>query len=368
MRAVRLFLFQTVVILSVTLIFFGVADFALGAFRNGTSVGIWHPYYHHALRPMYVADNRWGDLHTAYATNSLGFRDVTARAVPLQSGQKRLLLLGDSFTEGVGVPYAQSFAGRLGADLASRNIEVLNAGVSSYSPKLYFLKLQYLLDHEHLQIDSLMVFIDISDIQDEVEYARFSPGFHTPLIRKIDIFLRRWSYIYHRHYTFFHHVGHDVLTWVRAGWRRESREQAAATVQTQNDFYANFYENRGRWQHDEKIFEAWGRQGLQSAEDYMRRLAALCRERKIPLAIAVYPWPLDIQKGSLRNRQVTAWERFSAQEKIPFLNLFPEFVRPGQSEQVLREQYIERDVHWNARGHETVAQAIKRSRVLDKLF
>ena len=73
-------------------------------------------------------------------TNSLGFRDRTVREIPLASKQKRILLIGDSFIEGMGVPYENSVAGILGESLKADATEVLNAAAVSYSPKLYFLK------------------------------------------------------------------------------------------------------------------------------------------------------------------------------------------------------------------------------------
>jgi hypothetical protein len=41
-------------------------------------------------------------------TDSLGFKDASRRAVP---DRRRILFIGDSFTEGVGLPYEQTFVG-----------------------------------------------------------------------------------------------------------------------------------------------------------------------------------------------------------------------------------------------------------------
>ena len=57
-----------------------------------------------------------------------------------------MLLLGDSFTEGLGLPFEESFAGRLAARLAERDVEVLNAGVVSYSPSIHHRKTQHLIE------------------------------------------------------------------------------------------------------------------------------------------------------------------------------------------------------------------------------
>ena len=84
--------------------------------------------------------------------------------------------MGDSFVEGLGLDYDETFVGLVDSMLreGERAIETLNAGVVSYSPKLYYLKLKGLVD-SGLKIDQAIVFVDISDIQDEIVYEQFRP-------------------------------------------------------------------------------------------------------------------------------------------------------------------------------------------------
>ncbi len=72
-------------------------------------------------------------------TNSLRFKDASVRDSPLSTPNRRILLLGDSFTEGLGLPFEQTFAGLLyeAGRTLPQPIETLNAGVTSYSPTLY---------------------------------------------------------------------------------------------------------------------------------------------------------------------------------------------------------------------------------------
>jgi len=46
--------------------------------------------------------------------------------------------LGDSYTEGLGVAYPQTFAGRLASRLDSDRIDLLNGAVASCSPIIYW--------------------------------------------------------------------------------------------------------------------------------------------------------------------------------------------------------------------------------------
>lgn len=128
-----------------------------------------HPVYGHTFPPNYEGDEQWGTTRNNVVTNSLGFKDATSREVPLRPDRKRVLFVGDSFTEGVGVPYEETFVG-LGS--AFPNLDVLNAGVSDYGPSVYYLKTKYLLDLG-LQVNEIIVYVDISDVADEAVSYRF---------------------------------------------------------------------------------------------------------------------------------------------------------------------------------------------------
>ena len=159
-----------------------------------------HHYYHHSLAPNRAQRTIWEDRVIPEYTNSLGFLDGSVRTVPLASEQRRVLLMGDSITEGYGVPFDQSFAGVLADQLGAEGVEVLNAAVLSYSPKLYYLKTKYLIEEVGLDFDALYVFIDISDVQDEFLYEAFEPRAYDPFDRiafRIQKFLRTRSFAYH---------------------------------------------------------------------------------------------------------------------------------------------------------------------------
>ncbi|MFZ3326562.1 MAG: SGNH/GDSL hydrolase family protein, partial [Methylocella sp.] len=132
-----------------------------------TGVGIRDPVYHHTLRPKFDGFDKWGNKDYPVVTNSLGFRDASTRDVPLVADRKRIVFIGDSFTEGLGMPYQETFVGKFAG--AFPDLDVLNAAAESYSPSVYYEKLKYFLDRG-LRFDEAVVYIDISDIQDETMY------------------------------------------------------------------------------------------------------------------------------------------------------------------------------------------------------
>ena len=48
-----------------------------------------------------------------------------------------------------------------------KGTEVLNAGVASYSPIVYWSKMKFLVEEVKLKLDHVVVFLDVSDAEDE---------------------------------------------------------------------------------------------------------------------------------------------------------------------------------------------------------
>ena len=129
-------------------------------------------------------------------------RDCCVRQVTQRAARYRILFIGDSFTEGVGVTYADSFVGQIGRRLEIQfpnKVEVLNAGVVSYSPKLMDLKIPYLSEQQGLKFDELHVFVDISDAYDELKDEAWQKRSRTSprsIYFAVRYFLVRWSFVY----------------------------------------------------------------------------------------------------------------------------------------------------------------------------
>ena len=304
--------------------------------------------FHHALRPDVRLTAYWGGIPYPYATNSLGFRDAAPRAVPLRGSGPRLLLLGDSFTEGLGVPYEQTFAGVLAARLRPRGIEVLNAAVSSYAPSVHRRRLAYLLDEVGLSVDAVVVFVDLSDAYDEVERYREAPDG-----RLVDALppegARARAVRIAKNNSLLLHVG----AMFKAGWDRH-RGIAGAPER-------GLDRPQSRWTSDTAAYRAYGEEGLRRGAVQLDGLLAVARAHELPVALVVYPWPDQIAHGERAPVHVAFWRDWAAAHGVRFIDLFPEFVDPALGPRAIAEYYIPYDVHWNAAGHRRVADALLRA-------
>src|SRR5665647_1274773 len=86
---------------------FLVFDFAYSSLTMGAeqSPRVANPVYDHDLAANFDGHDFWGEVRYRLVTNSLGFRDGSVRKVPLKSDSRRILLIGDSFTEGIGMNF-----------------------------------------------------------------------------------------------------------------------------------------------------------------------------------------------------------------------------------------------------------------------
>ena len=119
---------------------------------------------HHRLKPN--LRTRVGGVE--FNTNSLGLRDREVTR-PKPASVFRVLMLGDSFTEGAGLPIETTVAKRVEAAVNGHGcrttVEVLNAGVASYSPILEYLQLKHV--GLALQPDLVVLNFDMTDVHDD---------------------------------------------------------------------------------------------------------------------------------------------------------------------------------------------------------
>ena len=176
-----------------------VFDLIAGSLLLLDTTRIYHPVFHHGFANNRSSRAKWGKNTYIITTNSLGFKDERKRKIPLTSPKNRIVVIGDSFTEGVGYPHEQTFVGLAERNSKIVNIDIFNAGVMSYCPKLYYLKIRYLLEDVGFRFNELYVYLDISDIQDEIVYRHFSPSTQSVVqktVRKVDDVFRNRSYTY----------------------------------------------------------------------------------------------------------------------------------------------------------------------------
>jgi len=308
-------------------------------------------HFHHTLRPSTRERTRWGPIRYELVSNSLGLKDGFEREVRLDFPGERILFLGDSFTEGIGVEYGETFVGLIDAALRLEGIEVLNGGVASYSPKLEYYKARYLIESVGLRLSEIVVFIDSSDAPDELLYNDFVPADLDPA----DTWTERFT------------IGAFPPRWfeysvIGRSLRKEAGNDPWAALKfsdrsTGESF--RFINARWEWNAGSTTVDEWARRGLESAAFYVDRLHGLCRRHQIRLSIGIYPWRTDVERHDAGGAHRRFWTDYAAQKKIDLYDLFPAFVSDDALDRarIASASFIEGDVHYSAVGHRRFAES-----------
>ena len=329
-----------------------------------------HYYYHHGLQPGLEAWGAWGASLYPVNTNSLGMVDSAAYKVQLEAKKPRLLILGDSHSEGVGVPYEKTFSGLLSTSLGNE-MEVLNASCISYSPKIEFLKAKLLFE-QGLKVDHLFVLIDISDMQNELVYEDFEPqerSWWNDTWYSAKFFLKNHSSIFYL-----------VNSIIEKRQTKKFFEQAkffneqglVGTPANALELYASFFRGFddnvllsnpqfhgvGEWYYNEQS-RILADRGIELGKENILKLKSLCDARGIKLTISVHPWHYQILKGNVHDYYVEKWQTFAHANGLGFVNLFPLFINAQNPVVTTKMFYIKDDNHWNQFGHARVARRLE---------
>ena len=325
----------------------------------------------HRMAPNTVSTVRGPDFVYRLRSNNLGFRgrDVAPEKSPESF---RIITLGDSFTMGEGVEDGETFSALLEARLRERpsgvcgrsKVEVLNAGVDSYSPLLSWLQFKNQL--APVPADMVVLNLDMSDLLQEQWYRRGATrdsagtitGVIPPDLRRgseasgLKVRVRRWI------------DRHLVLTrWILAKLTGAESEQAAILDRVNRQLLlhtlaSDTVDRRAQWRD---LFES-----IDSIKHY-------ADARSMRFLLTTYPWGHQVsdkewvlgRKGffgpgeTASDRTEKTIGAMAALRGMDLLDAFPAF-------QSFRGPplYYSYDMHWTRRGQALMAQLLE-TRILE---
>lgn len=332
---------------------------------------------HHRLRASVTASVRGVE----FQTNSLGLHD---REYPKRKpkGVFRVLLLGDSFTEGGGLPLEATVAKQMEMMLNARDcgrpFEVVNGGTASYSPILEYLFLRDV--GLGLEPDLVVLNFDMTDVHDDfirtavarldpdglplsvpsdrrLEAALLLPPIAKPTaLRFLDPVERRANRL-----IVYQRLRHSRLGQWFFGPTRLTPERLAKLGLVGDIRYDPMAITRDT--QGPEVGEAW-----RLTERYLAGVHRLARRRGRPFAVVVYPHAHQVAAdASLGGRlrfslppglfaAETPFQRIEAlcrREGFPVINLLHHFRRRHAAEGPL---YWDDDIHHNPRGARVFAE------------
>jgi len=323
--------------------------------------------YSHDFKANVDVYEKWHLFNKRIITNSLGFRDFENKKVSKIPGKKRLYVIGDSFIEGAGYDYDDTVVGIINRNIG-QEYEILNAGVSSYASGVYYLKTNKIIN-EGYKIDKALIFLDLSDIYDELSYHYSEDN-----MRIINHDLNKKQYPVYK--KMFYKIG-DILTkntilfktllilsdqteifknYIKLKYRasKEFNKNFFAISREEALFYRMLSIDRGAWTQNEDSFN-YVSDGVKKTKFNLKRLFKLLDSNNIESTLIIYPWPNQIYYGDKYHQSI--WEEFSNKNNINFISLYPEFLKSNAKETIL-ENFILGDIHWNKKGNQIIANQI----------
>ena len=325
-------------------------------------------HYHHDLRANVDVVENWGSYKYKLITNSLGFRDFeTINVLKINSEKKRILLIGDSMTESP-LDYSSSYSGLM-TKYFNKNYEVLNAGVGSYSPSNYYYKIKYYLD-EGYRFDHIVIFLDISDVVDELQYVYdgndnliLNKNFYDKKISsKIFIYLRD-NFITFRTISLIIDNTEKIKNFIKFKYKSSFFFKKGFMLITKKDveLYKMINLDIGTWTQNINKFRYNINNvnlGILRAEKNLLKLFNLAKKNKITVTLVIYPWPNQIYFEDVFYKNY--WENFAKKNKVNFINLYEDIIDQKKSaEENILDNYIIGDIHFNEYGNLKIFNALK---------
>ena len=91
--------------------------------------------------------------------------------------------------------------------------------------------------------------------------------------------------------------------------------------------------------------------------DIMEKIYKILKQKNIKLSIVVYPHPVQIINNNLNSRNERMWKKFCLQKCDKFINLSSYFENIKLSElETINKYYINGDIHFNQYGSELISE------------
>lgn len=345
---------------------------------------------HHSLIPKSICRSKTKEWNIEFKVNSLGLRDYEySKDKP--EGVYRILMLGDSFTEGYGVSLEETFSKILEKKLNSEfknKFEVINAGITGYSPTLEYLYLEnYGLK---LRPDLVILNFSMTDFYDDLVFKRkllvvekdlgevkmgekqiwakgklFKekiPGFTIPPTTWIPFIPTSLKWWLHKNLVSYDFV---VLRLKKIFNPQVYKENIISFTASdpQTDQFAITRENINSDDY-QKL--------LQNSEGVILKIKNLLEKEEINFILVIIPYGQQINgqewgegrklwefaKGKVYSSQCIAdMANFTQKQEIRTLNLLSTFQKARRFF-LGRFYYYSYDGHWNEKGHKLAAQGI----------
>jgi hypothetical protein len=345
-----------------TAIFYLLCDFLFGNlilekfyWKDKEDFRVEHDIYHHTIKPNFDGFAYFGGKKYKFCSDGSGFKS-SCKDVGTKKKNFDIGIIGDSFSEGIGIPYENTFIGIINKNLKDKS--VANLAVTGYSTSIYYIKIKTLLENGY-HFDEIIIYIDLNDIHNEANAFKIVNNKIEPIGKKKNTI----DYL------------NNPDTTEKQNYKNFFRKKFKFTYENLHliKMLIFRYQNKGifpyvknleiaSWPYD-KDAKGYGEQGvnasIEKAKKSVIQLMDLLDEKKIKYSVGVYPYPQSMFYDQVNSRHVKIWEEVCLRRCKNFFNNFPNFFNVSSKIgpiETYYKYYIYRDTHFNENGHEMIAK------------
>ena len=318
-------------------------------------------YYHHDLRPNARWIENWGYQNAEIFTNNLGFKDKKIQDVNFR--KHNILFIGDSFTEGVGVEYQNTFVGKIDEKIisVSNDHKVLNAGVVSYSPTVILSKLNYLINIKNYPITKVFVVLCNGDIHDDL--YRYN-GIDEKFVVSHNDFLNIKILVDINNFIKSNTITYQFIK------RITPLSNLFESLKTDKPDFENYdlkkvlsiLNNKPDQKHaiDKKEFDKWGNLGLEKSKDYIQQINKLLNKKNIDFTLVYLEEPIFMLNSVNSDFYKNFWDNIALTNNFDFIFVSDFHKNEKDKFKIYKDLFFIGDNHFNDKGNEIIAKEIIR--------
>ncbi len=311
-----------------------------------------HPIYHHTLRKNVQYSNNVSFIG-AYelCTNNHGFK---SKCKEIENKNYEFAFIGDSFTEGTPIEYSDTFVGLFSN---KTGFKTANLGITSYSPKIYLSKINYLLE-EGFKFDHVIIFIDISDFYDDTNFYSIDNNLVVTEKYSKEKNLKRRKFL-RKNFPLTNFYMFVIKKY------KFTEEKKINTESNELPSFTNKVNLKAKWTYSktDKItgYDIGIKEGHNIMINQMIKLHDILNKKNIKMSLAVYPWPHQLKFDKKNSLHVQIWKDYCKSRCENFINYFPYFFDKIDNTTFLdtyNTYYFKNDPHFNKEGHKVLANKL----------
>ncbi len=301
-------------------------------------------YYDYGFKTNYSTNSAvWGNNYYIFCSDSRGFK---FNCEDKEKNNYKYAFIGDSFTEGIGLPFEKTFVGIFKSKI---NNDVINLGVASYSPAIYYKKIKYFIENG-LNFDHLILAIDLTDLEDD--WLRLINNEAKQKINKDANFVNKKrikSFLLDKFPVTFFILRN--LTWhYKINFKKNSFSN-----------HLDYKQNKASWSYLES--NSLLENKIKNTTENVDKIYQLLQKNKITFSLMVYPHQASILYDKRNSRYYILWKEYCENKCEYFIDAYTGFfdeVNLSSKEDVILKYFIPSDSHFNHAGNIRLAEYINK--------